>query len=143
MDEGDKESARLGAQHVFQNAGFEIVFELVTSCALALLPHSGVTSSRRRAAGFLEFFIRGVRETQDRTLKGFIKIGPFGEQPQAGIFRCSRWRKQHFAVPDEHRSSHLALNRVRETDGTGAEPEGGGVALQFEVADRHSLATES
>jgi hypothetical protein len=72
MNEGDEQVARLRAEEFAKNLEFEIALDPVAGDGLAIFEQVGVTATRRGSAGFLQFVVSGISETEEEALEVFV-----------------------------------------------------------------------
>src|SRR5208282_663505 len=82
VDEGDEQSSGLGTQYILEDAGLQVVLELVACRILAVLQQVRIAASGRGAVGFLEVVICRVGKAEDRLSKALAEFVFFGQEFQ-------------------------------------------------------------
>ncbi len=142
MDKSVEEAAGFGTQHIFENAGLEIVLEFVAGRVLAVPEQARIAANRRRGAAFFDFVISRIGEAEDGLDKLLAELIFLGQQLQTPAFRFGRRIENEIAVANKNRARDLALHRIHKAHRTRMQMERAAVALQFEVRNADRLAAE-
>lgn len=109
---------------------------------LAVAEQAGIAGAGGGAARFLDLVVGGVGEAEDGLAEVLAEFAFSGQHLETGDFGGQRRIEDKIAVTDEDRSGYFAGHGRDEADRPGPQVEGGGIAMERQVADPDGLTAE-
>ena len=104
---------------------------------LGVFENVGVAAAGGGSASFLEFVVGGIGETEEGAFEMFVEFGFFGEVLEASALGFTGRIEKESAVADKDSAGNHAVDGSDETDRTGTETEGAGIALEVVIGERN------
>src|ERR1700691_978987 len=143
MDKGHEQGSRFRAQHVREDAQFEVVFEFMARRVQGVFQNAGITTASGWAASFLNLVIGRIREAQDQLPESLVELVFFREELQTLALRFLRRDENKIAVTGESRTGYPALQWRQKAYRPRVQKECPCVPLHDEITDTNRFSGQS
>src|SRR3954463_7784275 len=123
VDESDKQLSRSRAQNVLQNAGVEVIFQLVAKRMLDIFQRACIAAAAG-SSSLLQLVVGRVGKAQHHLAEVFAELVFLGQQLQHFLFRLLRRYENEIPIPGENRTGDFAIDGSYETQAARAQVEG-------------------